>query len=90
MPPPVKQPRASRDADILVNVRVVSNGTERVSATLLSRGFSLDGVSPEGLGHRFVNGQVRFDILGPDGHSSPRGRDTPNSIDSAQSRSLVL
>jgi hypothetical protein len=62
-----KQPRASKDADILVNARVVSNGTERVSKVLLSRGFSLDGVSPEGIGHRFVNEQVRFDILGPDG-----------------------
>jgi hypothetical protein len=62
-----KQPRASKDADILVNVRVVSHGTERVSESLLLRGFSLDGVSPEGIGHRFVNEQVRFDILGPDG-----------------------
>ena len=68
-----KQPRASRDADILVNARVVSNGTERVSEALLSRGFSLDGVSPEGLGHRFVNGQVRFDVLGPDGIGSRTG-----------------
>jgi hypothetical protein len=33
-----KQPRASKDADILVNARVVSNGTERVSKVLLSRG----------------------------------------------------
>jgi antitoxin HicB len=68
-----KQPRASRDADILVNARVVSNGTERVSEALLSRGFSLDGVSPEGLGHRFLNGQVRFDVLGPDGVGSRTG-----------------
>ena len=38
-----KQPRVSKDADILVNARVISNGTERVSEKLLSRGFSLDG-----------------------------------------------
>ena len=62
-----KQPRASRDANILVNARVVNRGTEKVSRTLLSRGFSLDGVSPEGVGHRFVHGHVRLDILGPDG-----------------------
>jgi hypothetical protein len=68
-----KQPRASKDADILVNARVISNGTERVSEKLLSRGFSLDGVSPEGVGHRFVNGQVRFDVLGPDGLGSRTG-----------------
>ena len=68
-----KQPRASRDADILVNARVVSNGTERVSQALLSRGFSMDGVSPEGVGHRFVNGEVRLDILGPDGVGARTG-----------------
>jgi hypothetical protein len=60
-------PRASRDADILVNARVVSRGTRKVSEILVSHGFSLDGVSPEGIGHRFVNGHLRFDILGPDG-----------------------
>jgi hypothetical protein len=38
-----------------------------LSQTLLSRGFSLDGISPEGIGHRFVNGRVRLDVLGPDG-----------------------
>ncbi len=51
-----KQPRASKDADILVNARVVGGGTQMVSQSLLSRGFSLDGVSPEGIGHRFVRG----------------------------------
>ena len=32
-----KQPRASKDADILVNARVVGWGTQKVSETLLSR-----------------------------------------------------
>ncbi len=62
-----RQPRASKDADILVNVRMVSGGTRKVSELLVSRGFVLDGISPEGIGHRFVKGRVRFDILGPDG-----------------------
>ena len=62
-----RQPRTSRDADILVNARVASGGTEKVSASLLARGFYLDGVSPEGIGHRFANGHVRLDVLGPDG-----------------------
>jgi hypothetical protein len=65
-----KEPRASKDADILVNARVVGGGTQKVSETLLSRGFSLDGVSPEGIGHRFVKGHVRLDVLGPDGVGS--------------------
>ena len=65
-----KEPRASKDADILVNARVVGGGTQKVSRTLLSRGFSLDGVSPEGIGHRFVKGHVRLDVLGSDGVGS--------------------
>jgi len=60
-------PRASRDADILVNVRMVGDATEKMSRRLQERGFALDGVSPEGIGHRFVKENVRFDVLGPDG-----------------------
>jgi hypothetical protein len=65
-----KQPRTSRDADILVNVRVVRGGTRKVSDFLMARGFTLSGVSPEGIGHRFVKGPVRLDVLGPDGIGS--------------------
>lgn len=65
-----KEPRASKDADILVNARAAGGGTQKVSQALLSRGFSLDGVSPEGIGHRFVRGHVRLDVLGSDGVGS--------------------
>lgn len=71
-----KQPRASKDADILVNVRVASGGTQKMSQILMSRGYTLDGVSPEGVGHRFVNGRVRIDILGPDGLGARTGLQT--------------
>lgn len=37
-------PRASHDADILVNARMVSDGTARISRDLQKRGFILDGV----------------------------------------------
>ncbi len=37
------QPRASRDADILVNARVVSTATQKVSKALIERDFTLDG-----------------------------------------------
>jgi hypothetical protein len=60
-------PRSSRDADVLVNARMVSDGTEKISQDLRKRGFELDGVSPEGIGHRFSRGEVRIDVLGPDG-----------------------
>jgi hypothetical protein len=42
---------------------------QKVSETLLSRGFFLYGVSPEGIGHRFVKGHV-LDVLGADGVGS--------------------
>jgi hypothetical protein len=60
-------PRRSRDADILVNVRVVQDGTRRLSDMLFTVGFALDGVDPEGVGHRFSRGEVVLDVLGPDG-----------------------
>jgi len=60
-------PRASHDADILVNARMASDGTARISRDLQKRGFILDGVSPEGIGHRFAREEVRIDVLGPDG-----------------------
>ncbi len=59
--------RASRDADILVNVRAVTGGTELMSALLVERGFEFDGASPDGVGHRFRKGEVSLDVLGPDG-----------------------
>ena len=59
--------RPSRDADVLVNVRVVADGTVKVGGCLHDRGFELDGISPEGVGHRFVKKNVRIDILAPDG-----------------------
>ncbi len=62
-----QQIRPSRDADLLVDVRAVTNGTEQVSVRLIELGFALDGYSPEGVGHRFKKGEVRIDVLGPDG-----------------------
>jgi hypothetical protein len=62
-----EQTRQSRDADVLVDVRAVTDGTARVSQALMDRAFAFDGVSPEGVGHRFVRGGVSIDVLGPDG-----------------------
>lgn len=59
--------RPSEDADVLVDVRAVTGGTERLSQTLVRAGFELDGVTPQGIGHRFRHGPVRFDVLAPDG-----------------------
>lgn len=62
-------PRYSLDADVLVNVRVLRAGTLHFSKTLQDVGFTLDGVSPEGVGHRFRRADVSIDVLGPDGLS---------------------
>lgn len=60
-------PRFTTDADVLVDVRVVAGGTERFVKTLGRLGFSLDGVSPDGIGHRFSSGNVSIDVLAPEG-----------------------
>ena len=61
------QIRPSGDADLLVNVRTVTSGTELMGQALIERGYQLDGASPEGVGHRFRSDLVRLDVLGPDG-----------------------
>lgn len=62
-----EQVRPSIDADVLVDVRTVTDGTERLSGALVDRGFTLAAVSPNGVGHRFVREHVIIDVLGPDG-----------------------
>lgn len=62
-----EQIRPSRDADMLVDVRAVADGTAQLSRILVERRFSFEGVSPEGVGHRFVKEGVSIDVLGPDG-----------------------
>jgi hypothetical protein len=60
-------PRASLDADVLVNVRIAGVSTRKFCARLESLGYELDGVSPEGLGHRFRGPELALDVLAPDG-----------------------
>ncbi len=59
--------RPSKDADILVNARALASGVARLSEALHARGFELDGVSPEWIGHRLVKDGVSIDVLAPDG-----------------------
>jgi hypothetical protein len=69
-----KPPRGTSDADVLVNVRAVQDATERFSRMLVAQDFQLDGVSPEGIGHRFTDGTVKIDVLAPDGLDRRRAR----------------
>jgi hypothetical protein len=66
-------PRPTDDVDVVVNVRARPRGTEWLSNWLLERQFEAEGVSAEGIAHRFVReavpgpGRVVFDVLAPEG-----------------------
>ena len=60
-------PRLSTDLDIVVNARVVSGAVAHFVAAIEERGFTHDGMSPEGLVHRYRRGEVSIDVLAPDG-----------------------
>jgi hypothetical protein len=62
--------RPSRDADILVDVRVVTKGVHILSRALIRDGYVLSDKSVGGLGHSFARGEVSFDVLAPDGLGS--------------------
>lgn len=62
--------RSSKDADILVNVRLASQGTAAVSQALVRDGYELNERSVEGHGHSFARGEVSFDVLALDGLGS--------------------
>ncbi|MFA5787423.1 MAG: hypothetical protein WDA71_10675, partial [Actinomycetota bacterium] len=47
-----EQIHPSRDADILVDIRTVTDGTARLSQALLDRKYTFGGASPDGVGHR--------------------------------------
>ncbi len=68
------QIRPSRDADVLVDVRAVTQGTSQLARKLEVIGYEMEPPSPEGVGHRFRKGETRIDVLAPDGlgYRTPR------------------
>lgn len=64
--------RATEDVDIAVDIRADQGAIKRLCTWLASRGFELSGVSPNGIGHRYVSstyegpGAVVFDVFAPD------------------------
>ncbi len=66
-------PRATLDADVLVDVRATPGSIGVVCAWLEHNGLTLEGYSPDGIGHRFSRhadpgpGKVSFDVLAPEG-----------------------
>ena len=58
--------RETTDADALVDIRVAPRGTVAVSRWLEDHGIRQDGISPDGIGHRFRGRGLVVDVLAPD------------------------
>ena len=58
--------RITADADLLADVRVLAQGVAELANHLVEKGFELEGVNAEGIGHRFRHDELAFDLLGPD------------------------
>jgi len=58
--------RETIDADALINVKVMPDGTARVARFLQAEGLELAGIAVDGQGHRFVGRGLAVDVLAPD------------------------
>lgn len=65
-------PRATDDVDVVVDIRSLPTGIQDLCRWLEDNGFELDGISPDGIGHRYAKaadrdpGLVMFDVLAAD------------------------
>ena len=65
-------PRATDDVDLVVDIRAEPAGIRDLCRWLGDKGFNLEGISPEGIGHRYVRqadpgqGEIKVDVLAPD------------------------
>jgi hypothetical protein len=48
-------PQISQDGDVIANVRAARDAIGQVVAALQSMGFTVDGMSPDGLAHRYIS-----------------------------------
>jgi len=68
----VDPPRATDDVDLVVDIRAEPAGIRNLCHWLEDNGFELAGISPDGIGHRYVRaaspgpGSIMFDVLAPD------------------------
>lgn len=63
----VGPPRVSTDLDVLVNARIVPGAIAAFAADLEGLRFEQDGISPDGIAHRYRRNRVTIDVLAPDG-----------------------
>jgi hypothetical protein len=65
-------PRATDDVDLVVDIRAEPTGIRDLCRWLEDNSIELDGISPDGIGHRYVKaaepgpGRIMFDVLAPD------------------------
>ena len=59
--------RVSDDLDLVIDARVRPPTIPAFIATLGELGFASTGVSPDNVAHRFGRGDVRVDVVSPDG-----------------------
>jgi hypothetical protein len=65
--------RATVDADVVMDVRAKIRGTQWLAGWLESRGYVMDKISADGIGHRYTRaadpgpGRVIIDVLAPEG-----------------------
>ncbi len=69
----VERPVRTRDTDVLVDIRA-ANLNDFVE-WLVERGFELEGISADGIGHRFIKGDIVIDLLAID-HTGTSDRTT--------------
>ena len=60
-------PRISTDLDVLVNARITGRPIAAFAAGLENLGFEQDGISPDGIAHRYRRNRVTIDVLAPEG-----------------------
>lgn len=65
----VTPPRVSTDLDVLVNARVIGRPIAAFVSDIEHLGFELDGISPDGIAHRYRRSRVTIDVLAPEGLS---------------------
>lgn len=73
--------RATKDADIVLDVRAYRSSLAEVTAALVADGYALDGVSAEGVGTRYRHTEVTeasLDVLVPEGLDATRYKTTDN------------
>lgn len=61
--------RVTDDFDLLVNARVQTSPIRTLVSRLEDAGYSVDGMSPDRLAHRYRRGQMSIDVLAPEGLS---------------------